>query len=102
MAASYETGRAQGYIPLYWVYLQAWDAGVPLGGFPDGYYQAIIRYRFRHNLDRNDLWSANKKDIKVEPYHDSTDPLIYYPDKLKRAIRTVTGGDRYYRTVYEH
>jgi len=84
------------------MFVEGWEAGVPLGPFPDPYYRAVIRYRMEHELDWNQLWSIQKTTIITGPYHDSTDSPIYYPDKLRRYIRTLTGGDPYERIIYVH
>ena len=72
---AYGAGRVQGYIPLYWMYTKAWEAGVPLGAFPQDYYSAIMRYRFRYDLDWNELWSSDIASISTCPFLNSSRPM---------------------------
>ena len=98
---AYPTARAQGYVSLYWMWIQAADAGVPLANFPEDYYTAIQRYRLKNGFD-TPLWSSNPADITVEPYHDSAVGPLYFGDRVKRWLRPMLGDDRYKRKSYVH
>jgi uncharacterized protein (DUF2235 family) len=100
IGGGYGTGKAQGYIPLYWMWMKAGEAGVPVAAFPQEKYRAIMRYRMRHNLDWNQLWSDSPQEITVEPYHDSATGFLYAGDRVKRWLRGVLGGERYKRKSY--
>lgn len=102
VGGAYETGRAQGYLPLYWMWMKAGEAGVPMASFPQDKYSAIIRYRMRHDLDWYQLWSDTPETITVEPYHDSATGVLYFGDRVRRWLRGLWGGDRYQRKIYVH
>ena len=101
VGGAYDTAKAQGYVSLYWMWIQAQNAGVPLAGFSSSYYDAIQRYRLRIGFD-TPLWSANPDEIAVEPYHDSAVGPLYFGDRVKRWLRPLFGGDRYQRKTYVH
>jgi hypothetical protein len=101
VGGAYDIAKAQGYVSLYWMWIQAENAGVPLADFPPNYYDAIQRYRLRVGFD-TPLWSSNPEDIAVEPFHDSAVGPLYFWDRVKRSLRPLFGGDRYKRNRYVH
>ena len=87
---AYDTAKAQGYVSLYWMWIQAQNAGVPLAGFPEDYYAAIQRYRLKNGFD-TPLWSSNPADITVEPYHDSAVGPLYFGDRFQTLASAHVG-----------
>ena len=98
---AYATGKAQGYVSLYWMWIQSMEAGVPIGRFPDQTYSAIQRYRSRIGFDAP-LWNTDRSAITAEPMHDSATGVLYTGDRVKRWFRGTFGGDRYKRKKYVH
>lgn len=78
----------QGYTTLHWMWLKAWSAGVPMGGFPSDI-QAALRNQPLMN------------HVYQPAAHDSTKSIMYTGDRVRNNIKFMQ-GETYGRKVYEH